>query len=155
MTALTEQQLLAANVNPRTRLATDYLNLFNEAIMLFEMALDMPELVEEMQFWEPRSYTEHFEKSGFEHKDVVIAAYLSAEPSLKSNFDTLCDESKHFFEMAIEAISSADLTHDSQKQEMSDRLGQMKNLVIALDSQIHGRLMSQDEADQASVDALF
>jgi len=32
-------ELLAANINPRTGLATDYLNHFNEAIMLLEMIL--------------------------------------------------------------------------------------------------------------------
>ncbi|MEO8318885.1 MAG: hypothetical protein ABI561_11235, partial [Bradyrhizobium sp.] len=36
-------QLKAANINPRTGLATDYLNHFNEAIMLLEMVPDMPE----------------------------------------------------------------------------------------------------------------
>ncbi|TMJ23687.1 MAG: hypothetical protein E6G93_02785 [Alphaproteobacteria bacterium] len=36
-------ELLAANINPRTGLATDYLNHFNEAIMLLEMIPDMPE----------------------------------------------------------------------------------------------------------------
>ncbi|MDP3655070.1 MAG: hypothetical protein Q8R67_25705, partial [Rhodoferax sp.] len=33
--------LRAANINPRTGLATDYLNHFNEAIMLLEMVPDM------------------------------------------------------------------------------------------------------------------
>ena len=44
MLPYSEQDLLAANVNPATGLATDYLNLFNEAIMLFEMGLDMPDM---------------------------------------------------------------------------------------------------------------
>ena len=35
-------RLRAANINPRTGLATDYLNHFNEAIMLLEMIPDMP-----------------------------------------------------------------------------------------------------------------
>jgi hypothetical protein len=48
-------QLQAANINPRTGLATDYLNHFNEAIMLLEMIPDMPECVEEFLGWQPRS----------------------------------------------------------------------------------------------------
>ena len=40
-------QLRAANINPRTGLATDYLNHFNEAIMLLEMITDMPECAED------------------------------------------------------------------------------------------------------------
>ena len=48
-------QLRAANINPRTGLATDYLNHFNEAIMLLEMIPDMPECAEEFLAWHPRS----------------------------------------------------------------------------------------------------
>ena len=53
-------QLRAANINPRTGLATDYLNHFNEAIMLLEMVPDMPECAEDFLTWTPLSYAEHF-----------------------------------------------------------------------------------------------
>jgi hypothetical protein len=39
--------LAAANINPQSGLATDYLNHFNEAIMLLEMIPDMPDCVED------------------------------------------------------------------------------------------------------------
>ena len=45
--------LRAANINPRTGLATDYLNHFNEAIMLLEMIPDMPECAEDFLTWTP------------------------------------------------------------------------------------------------------
>ena len=48
--------LRAANINPRTGLATDYLNHFNEAIMLLEMIPDMPECAEDFLTWTPLSY---------------------------------------------------------------------------------------------------
>src|SRR6478609_3577070 len=53
-------RLRAANINPRTGLATDYLNHFNEAIMLLEMIPDMPECAEDFLTWTPLSYAEHF-----------------------------------------------------------------------------------------------
>ena len=53
-------QLRAANINPRTGLATDYLNHFNEAVMLLEMIPDMPECAEDFLTWRPLSYAEHF-----------------------------------------------------------------------------------------------
>jgi hypothetical protein len=56
-------QLRAANINPRTGLATDYLNHFNEAIMLLEMIPDMPECAEDFLGWQPLSYREHFTAS--------------------------------------------------------------------------------------------
>ena len=56
----------AANINPRTGLATDYLNHFNEAIMLLEMIPDMPECAEDFLLWYPLSYREHFTASQFQ-----------------------------------------------------------------------------------------
>ena len=48
-------ELRAANINPRTGLATDYLNHFNEAIMLLEMIPDMPDCAEDFLTWRPLS----------------------------------------------------------------------------------------------------
>ena len=59
-------ELRAANINPRTGLATDYLNHFNEAIMLLEMIPDMPECAEDFLGWRPLSYREHFMASQFQ-----------------------------------------------------------------------------------------
>src|SRR6266513_2373173 len=68
-------QLRAANINPRTGLATDYLNHFNEAIMLLEMVPDMPECAEDFLTWSPLSYAEHFWASNFKARDLAIEAY--------------------------------------------------------------------------------
>ena len=67
--------LRAANINPRTGLATDYLNHFNEAIMLLEMVPDMPECAEDFLTWTPLSYAEHFTASNFKARDLAIEAY--------------------------------------------------------------------------------
>src|ERR1051325_2133466 len=74
------EQLRAANINPRTGLATDYLNHFNEAIMLLEMIPDMPECAEDFLAWQPLSYREHFAASNFRARELAIAAYDSADP---------------------------------------------------------------------------
>jgi hypothetical protein len=82
-------QSLAANINPRTGLATDYLNHFNEAIMLLEMIPDMPECAEEFLEWQPRSYREHFAASNFRARELAIAAYDSANPQIRTEFDNI------------------------------------------------------------------
>ena len=52
-----ERRLLAeANINPVTGLSTDYLNHFNEAVMLLEMIPVMPECGEDLAAWRPLSY---------------------------------------------------------------------------------------------------
>jgi len=82
-------QLRAANINPRTGLATDYLNHFNEAIMLLEMIPDMPECAEDFLGWNPLSYREHFTASNFKARDLAIEAYNSAEPDVRAEFDNV------------------------------------------------------------------
>ena len=67
--------LKAANINPRTGLATDYLNHFNEAIMLLEMIPDMPDCAIDFLEWRPLSYAEHFIASNFKGRDLAIEAY--------------------------------------------------------------------------------
>src|ERR1700754_1882371 len=72
-------ELNAANINPRTGLATDYLNHFNEPIMLLEMIPDMPECAEDFLAWCPLSYCEHFMASTSMARDRAISAYESAD----------------------------------------------------------------------------
>ncbi|MGY3621357.1 hypothetical protein ACVJGD_007553 [Bradyrhizobium sp. USDA 10063] len=81
--------LRAGNINPRTGLATDYLNHFNEAIMLLEMIPDMPECAEDFMSWHPLSYAEHFTASNFRARDLAIEAYESADPTTRAEFDNI------------------------------------------------------------------
>ena len=81
--------LRAANINPRTGLATDYLNHFNEAIMLLEMIPDMPECAEDFLTWCPLSYCEHFMASNFKARDLAIEAYEAADTRIRAEFDNL------------------------------------------------------------------
>src|SRR5262249_40037456 len=84
-------RLRAANINPRTGLATDYLNHFNEAVMLLEMIADLPDCVEDFLTWQPLSYAEHFTASNFKARDLAIEAYEAAEPAVRAQFDHLTD----------------------------------------------------------------
>jgi hypothetical protein len=83
--------LRAANINPRTGLATDYLNHFNEAIMLLEMIPDMPECAEDFLTWIPLSYAEHFWASNFKARDLAIEAYELADPRIRTEFDNIAN----------------------------------------------------------------
>jgi hypothetical protein len=85
------ERLRVANINPKTGLATDYLNHFNEAVMLLEMVPDMPECAEDFLTWTPLSYAEHFTASNFKARDLAIEAYEKADPALRAQFDQLTD----------------------------------------------------------------
>src|SRR5579864_8431700 len=81
--------LRAANINPRTGLATDYLNHFNEAVMLLEMIPDMPECAEDFLGWRPLSYAEHFTASNFKARELAIEAYNAADKRIRTDFDNI------------------------------------------------------------------
>jgi hypothetical protein len=81
-------RLRAANINPRTGLATDYLNHFNEAIMLLEM-IPVPECAVDFLLWYPLSYREHFMASHFKARDLAIEAYESADAHIRVEFDNI------------------------------------------------------------------
>ncbi len=87
--AAREAELLAANINPRTGLATDYLNHFNEAIMLLEMIPDRPDCAEDFLRWQPLSYREHFTASNFKARDLAISAYNNTDPTIRTEFDNI------------------------------------------------------------------
>jgi hypothetical protein len=79
--------LLKANINPVSLLATDYLNHFNEAVMLLELVPDMPEMLDDAKRWAPKPYQQHFRDSGFLAKDLVCAAYDRSPDCFRVPFD--------------------------------------------------------------------
>lgn len=95
-------------VNPNTFLATDYLNHFNEAIMLLEMVADMPECLEDLEEWTPKSYRDHFHDSHFAARDLCIEAYDFVEPPLKKQFETVVSALDRKVLSAIDAARAGD-----------------------------------------------
>src|SRR5256885_16100970 len=117
-------QLRAANITPRTGLATDYLNHFNEAIMLLEMIPDMPECAEDFLLWCPLSYAEHFTASNFRARDLAIEAYEKAEPSVRAQFDHITDTMTSI----LSAVGSA--MRDVEKDTTRVRLAEQATLWV-------------------------
>lgn len=68
-------RLEGTNINTESMLATDYLNHFNEVVMLLEMLPDMPECLDDLKDWAPKSYAEHFQDSVFSDRDLAVEAY--------------------------------------------------------------------------------
>src|SRR5262245_3978629 len=84
-------RLAEANINPTTGLATDYLNHFNEAIMLLELIPTMPGCIEDLTAWRVMSYREHFLASHQKHREVVLEAYEAADPQARHMLDEIAD----------------------------------------------------------------
>jgi hypothetical protein len=83
------ERLAKANINPATGLATDYLNHFNEAIMLLELVATMPECLPDLMEWRPMSYQDHFAGSSFKDRELAVAAYDGANPAARNDLERL------------------------------------------------------------------
>jgi len=131
-------QLRAANINPRTGLATDYLNHFNEAIMLLEMIPDMPECAEDFLGWQPRSYAEHFMASNFKARDLAIEAYDAADAGIRADFDNLTSAMTSILTAVGTAMREA--RQDKTRAVLAEQAtGWVKPLVALAGSIINGR----------------
>ena len=84
-----ERRFDAANINQISYLATDYLNHFNEVVMLFWMVSDIPEIFKDIESWRPKTYVQYFKDSDFCMKEAVIKAYELSLPQFRNPFDKL------------------------------------------------------------------
>ena len=131
------EQLRAANINPRTGLATDYLNHFNEAIMLLEMVPDMPECAEDFLTWTPLSYAEHFTASNFKARDLAISAYNAADPKIRIEFDNITSAMTSILSAVGDAMRRA--TQDKTRATLAEQAtGWVKPLVMLAGGIING-----------------
>jgi len=85
-----------ANINPKTRLATDYLNHFNEAIMLLDIPAGNPGMhrrADRMGATELPGAFRRLPRSAT--RELAIAAYEAAEPIARAcALDELADTMK-------------------------------------------------------------
>ena len=156
-------RLQGTNINPVTLLATDYLNHFNEVIMLVEMVADMPDMIEEVLAWEPKSYSQHFADSGFKDKDLAIEAYEAAPEDLKAQFDALvaCLNGNIFkTQQRLKAVGD-DAPDEAFGEEIRVSVDKFHRLVEMISSVVNGGTVKDTPAEaeapsaQAEIDAMF
>ena len=155
---LSQEALRAANINPTTGLATDYLNHFNEVVMLMEMLPDMPDCAEDVLDWAPADYPSHFANSSFKDKELAILAYRAAPNAVRAHLETLILQINDEVERAQEILRDA-TTAETCAQIAQLARDEIRPLIAAASGTIHGGADSGDELDddaaQANVDALF
>ena len=155
--------LAAANINPVTFLATDYLNHFNDVVMLLELVPDMPDMAEDVLGWVPARYEDYFHGSHFRERDLAVAAYRAADPEIRAAFDAAITHLDCAMAEAIELIER----HDPTEPDIAHRLraivhDRLKPGIAAAGGIVNGAAIdgapmpetSESEA-QAAVDELF
>lgn len=129
--------LKAANINPRTGLATDYLNHFNEAVMLLEMIPDIPDCANDFLEWQPLSYAEHFTASRFKARDLAISAYETADAGIRAEFDQITGTMTAILTAVGQAMR--DVKQDVTRARLAQQAaGWIKPLVVAAGGIING-----------------
>ncbi len=81
-----------ALINPASGLANDYLNLFNEIVMLIEQLPDMPELLDDIFAWRPVSYADYFKNSILPGRRETLDMYDGLSPQTKQAFEDIVIE---------------------------------------------------------------
>jgi hypothetical protein len=152
-------RLAHANINPKTGLATDYLNHFNEAIMVLELMSDMPECVDEFMAWGPITYKEHFATSRFKERDLAIAAYDAADPTARQSLDAVADTMNAILGATHEAMQ-LNLAPDSAGALARQATTWLRPLVARAGAIINGHFVyetcdTSEEAPQLTVDRLL
>jgi hypothetical protein len=151
-------QLHGTNINPATGLATDYLNHFNEAIMLLELLPDAPECKEDFLAWHPMSYREHFAASNFKHRDLAIAAYEIADPVFRRRLDEIADQMNRILTATHDGMTG-NLAPDTIRILAEATVHWLRPLVARAGAVINGEPLSgaarEETAPQDAVDLLF
>ena len=78
-------------VNPKSGLANDYLNVFNEISMLIENYPAMPELGSAILSWRVTPYAEYFKKSMLPGRENAVDSWGQIDPKLRDAMLAITD----------------------------------------------------------------
>jgi hypothetical protein len=86
-----EEQLHRADnpVNPVSGIAHDFLNQYNEVLLLVEnLPVLLPEMVDDLLAWKPKTYHEYFASSPLPGSAAAIKLYCNLGGSFRRKFET-------------------------------------------------------------------
>lgn len=144
-------------IDDRSLLSTDFFNHANEAIMLLGLLPDMPDMLDELRAWRPKSYAEHFRGSSLPFADLAIECYEAADPPVRASFDAVVARIEARIADAVAhlefAETDAEFRHvcDTAMRDLTNLVGEGSGVVhgVAVPGTIEG------SSDQAAIDALF
>ena len=149
-----QEKVRGSNINEQTLLATDYLNHFNEIVMLLEMIPDMPEILEDAKEWSPKGYQEHMMESSFSDRELAVEAYNHVPQKFRQPFEKTVAQIDALIATSIERLEG-DLEGGNE--------GLLRENAVAL-SRVIQRLLdvasgtingSANTMDQSEIDSLI
>ena len=150
-------QLSIPNINAETGLSTDYLNHFTEVVMVLEMIVTMPDCLDELMAWQPKTYSEHFVASRFTERATVIAAYEAADPAVRDALDR-ASETLNSVLAATRQVVAQHLNTPHADLLAQRAVAWLKPLIARTAAVINGTATgtaADSRGAQAEIDALF
>ncbi|OKH88965.1 hypothetical protein [Thalassospira sp. TSL5-1] len=151
--AIWQKKVEGTNISSATLLATDYLNHFNEIVMLLEMVPDMPDMLEDCREWAPKSYQQHFQDSAFSDRELAIEAYDHVPEKFRRPFEETIE---HMNALVLRANEQLEVVINEGNPEVirmtaSSTTTALQRFMDVASSIIHGsaKTMSQEEIDAA------
>lgn len=141
-------------INPDTLLATDYLNHFNEVMMMIEMLPDVPDMLPDCVGWERKTYPEHFLKIGLDYGPLAAEAYNHVPHSIKNPFELTIAQLNAVIGLTVKRAAAA-LGHDDMvemRRVIEASVIVMRRLSETLQGIIHGATKT---VDQEEIDAMM
>ena len=142
------------NINENTLLATDYLNHFNEIIMMLEMIPSMPDCYEDAAEWQPKSYADHFRDSCFSDAELAILAYENAPQNYRQAFDATIEQMDRLVLDSLPRIKQLIDAGEEGPLELGVQgiTRKLQSFVDVASSIINGNM---DTLDQAQIDKVM
>ncbi len=129
----TYQKLVeGTTINTQTLLSTDYLNHFNELIMMLNMVPDMPDMFFEAKEWVPKTYEQHFKDSSFAHKKLAVLAYEHAPKEYRIPLDETIYTLNIKIKKGLDAIELL-IASDNNELLRNESLNLSQNFQILMD----------------------
>ena len=143
-------------INRFTGLSTDYLNHFTEAVMVLEMAATMPECLDDLKAWRPKTYREHFAASHFKDRDALVAAYDATDPAVREALDSV-SETLNAVLMQTRDVVVNHLGTPAAEALARRAVAWLKPLIARAAGVINGaaHVAAGRQAPQAAIDAIF
>ncbi len=141
------------NVNANSLLTTDYLNHYSSMVMLLEQMPETPEeLIIYLLAWEPVSYIEHFETSGFRDGDLAQIAYRHAPQNIRDAFDQVIDQ---LHDKSMQALNIVrEQAENGNKEGLAETCVQNAPVLRQLIDEA-SKIINQNSNSQQDVDQQF
>jgi hypothetical protein len=154
------QKRAEAIVNPASGLANDYLNLFNEIVMMIEQLPTMPELIEDILRWRPVSYQEYFANSILPGRVSALEAYGALNASFREDFEAVVADLDR---RAVGAVVAIRRQHKAQggcasvpMAEISARAGEaLREVLLKATDLVNNGTRPPQESEQQRADRLL